>query len=682
MQEAPENSRTNTQNVKFIDILIGQWMKRTGNDIPQQTEETESLSAQENTQHALQKRERIIQDLKRRLKESQEAVAFFSTSLETETRNKEEIRMKLNATWESIETITEYFNYISESLTSFQQHRVNLSALYNNVILKQQEAIQKLQLSNGKSKDLEDHVTQLKNTLLLREERLQEMMMQQNKLCTQLQNSEHELQLQKNELNTCTKEKLILDKEQQRLILENKNLKSQIQTIEKEKCNIAELAAQLENKLVLQEKKMQDVLTEQNKLQKQVENAEREFHLQKSNLTSAYAEEKKKLVEVQLNFSFFFAYFFYLYINIILIKYLFQEQQRLLTELENLQSRINMLDQNKNNITEMLAQKDTLLSKLQNEILMYKNQIEVMRANNKEANIKYETLTEKQNIWDKESRAKTERIQNLEAIVNSIKQRESKLINDVNRMEKKLTNEVNYSKDLENKLSKAQKDLQFEHEKNIEIQKTLEITKSNSELTNIELQRQLKVLQREKEDIIKRDDTKIKNTEILYENARAIHAKEMSSMQNDYETQLLELKKTTDSLNDMINNVRRKENTAMNKSSIKISNLKYDYKLTTKHNEDFQEKLKEVTEALQMKSPDTIEDRKFNSEFTKSQPNIFTYADTSEDEKDEPPIHTYSISSREKRKEIKEQEAKITSAGRKFFKSRSGQPRTYTKRRY
>lgn len=96
-------------------------------------------------------------------------------------------------------------------------------------------------------------------------------------------------------------------------------------------------------------------------------------------------------------------------------------------------------------------------------------------------------------------------------------------------------------------------------------------------------------------------------------------------MKNDYETQLLELKKTTDSLNDIINNVRRKENTAMNKSSIKISNLKYDYKLTTKHNEDFQEKLKEATEALQMKSADTIEDRKFNSEFTKSQPNVSEY---------------------------------------------------------
>lgn len=43
---------------------------------------------------------------------------------------------------------------------------------------------------------------------------------------------------------------------------------------------------------------MQDVLTEQNKLQKQIENADREFHLQKSNLASTHAEEKKILVEV------------------------------------------------------------------------------------------------------------------------------------------------------------------------------------------------------------------------------------------------------------------------------------------------------------------------------------------------------------------------------------------------
>lgn len=36
--------------------------------------------------------------------------------------------------------------------------------------------------------------------------------------------------------------------------------------------------------------------------------------------------------------------------------------------------------------------------------------MQLMRTNNNEANIKYETLAEKQNMWEKESRTKTERV--------------------------------------------------------------------------------------------------------------------------------------------------------------------------------------------------------------------------------------------------------------------------------
>lgn len=36
----PEKTdRTSTQNIKFIDMLIAQWIKRMGGDIPHQTEE-------------------------------------------------------------------------------------------------------------------------------------------------------------------------------------------------------------------------------------------------------------------------------------------------------------------------------------------------------------------------------------------------------------------------------------------------------------------------------------------------------------------------------------------------------------------------------------------------------------------------------------------------------------------
>lgn len=97
----------------------------------------------------------------------------------------------------------------------------------------------------------------------------------------------------------------------------------------------------------------------------------------------------------------------------------------------------------------------------------------------------------------------------MEAILSATKQRESRLINDINRLEKKITNEANYSKDLINKFSKAQENLQLVQKKNIEMQKTLEMTKSTSELTHTELQQQLKALQ-EKEKIIKRENMKIK----------------------------------------------------------------------------------------------------------------------------------------------------------------------------
>lgn len=109
--------------------------------------------------------------------------------------------------------------------------------------------------------------------------------------------------------------------------------------------------------------------------------------------------------------------------------------------------------------------------------------------------------------------------------------------------------------------------------------------------------------------------------EVLYENMQAKHAEEVSTLKKDYETQLLELKRTTDSLDDMINNIN-KENTVLNKSLIKIreenSNLMYDYKLSTKKNEDLQEKLKEAIKALRTKS---TEDRISANEF-KSQPNV------------------------------------------------------------
>lgn len=96
----------------------------------------------------------------------------------------------------------------------------------------------------------------------------------------------------------------------------------------------------------------------------------------------------------------------------------------------------------------------------------------------------------------------------------------------------------------------------------------------------------------------------------------------MSALKSNYEAQLLELKKTIDSQNNMINDVR-KENTALNKTLIKIraenNDLKHDHKQTMHRSENLQEQLKKAQEALEMKSTEHQQSKK---EFTMSQPNV------------------------------------------------------------
>ncbi|XP_077270503.1 uncharacterized protein LOC143901802 isoform X2 [Temnothorax americanus] len=665
MQE--ENARAGTQSGgRFIDTLIAQWMSRTGSNIPlQQTEEVaESSNTQNvdnNKQQALQNHERVIQSLKRKLKESQEAEASLSASLEMEARNREEIQTKLNATWVDIENITEYINYIRESLASFQQQRTSLASIYDNVILKQQETIQKMQLNDSKSKDLENHVAQLKNNSLLQEERLQEAIAEQNKLRKQLETSENELQLQRNELaNAHAAEKLTLVKEQQRLLLEYENVQSRLQMVEKEKCDIAKSAAQLENKLLLQEEKMQEALMEQNKLKKQAESVERELHSQKNELTRAYAEEKKMLIE---------------------------KQQRLQLESENLQSRLNTLEQDKNNITEIIEQKDALISKLEDEVSMYKNQIDTITARYNETSTKCEALTERQHTREEELVTKTERIQNLEAMLSAVKQREADLVNDVNRIEEILTNKRDYTKNLENKLSNVQRDLQFAQMQNTAMKENLERINSTNEFTTTELQQKLKALQREKEEIIKRESTKTKNAETLYENTRTKHTEEISTLKNNfkelYETRLVELQKTIEYQNEVINGIK-KENNALNKSLTETradnTSLRNHYEFIINRNEDLQEKLKKATEMTQIKS---IDDRKPTSVSTKY--NDSTSVSLNDNNEDKPTSQTLdSMRPSMNKHNQNEQEAEVTSVtSKKFFKFRSvqPQPRTYAKRR-
>lgn len=98
---------------------------------------------------------------------------------------------------------------------------------------------------------------------------------------------------------------------------------------------------------------------------------------------------------------------------------------------------------------------------------------------------------------------------------------------------------MDYSKNLESKISNVQKDLELAQEQNAEMQKTLERTKSINEFATIDLQQQLKTLQREKEEIIKRENTKIK---VINDIIKSFHARYSKNFLNFYRMQRLCMK--------------------------------------------------------------------------------------------------------------------------------------------
>lgn len=61
---------------------------------------------------------------------------------------------RLTSTWESIDTITNYCNYMSESMKTFQEHINHLTTLYSNIIDMQKNTVerQEQQLYDMKTK--------------------------------------------------------------------------------------------------------------------------------------------------------------------------------------------------------------------------------------------------------------------------------------------------------------------------------------------------------------------------------------------------------------------------------------------------------------------------------------------------------------------------------------------------
>ncbi|PBC31490.1 hypothetical protein APICC_02293 [Apis cerana cerana] len=249
---------------KFVNTLIGQWSKHMGIQTP--LSETgikivrENLITEEMKQmHVIE--ERKIQKLQKKLQIAEETISSLSTSHEVELRAKEEILQQY--------LLQLKIDSKDKSLKGFQQHKDNLSKLYNEIIVIQQSTMKKLQqeLCIMKLKDDEQKniVSTMENKVINQEKRIYEMMSIENELKKQFEELKNNSVLEKNHLhNVYTEEKLELIKKQENLTSMNQELQVQLQKITEEKQNLTILFAEKDDEII---KLQGEIVTCKNKIE-------------------------------------------------------------------------------------------------------------------------------------------------------------------------------------------------------------------------------------------------------------------------------------------------------------------------------------------------------------------------------------------------------------------------------
>ncbi|XP_020724223.1 interaptin [Bombus terrestris] len=264
-KESLEKIQKTSPSGKFVNTLIGQWYKLTGvrTALPQTVTQENSITEEMRRMYGIE--ERKIQKLQKKLQSAEETISSLSASHEAELRAKEDILQQLNSDWESI---TNYYDEISESLKGFQQHKDNLSKLYNDVIITQQSTVKKLQqeLSTMKLKDdaQRNIVSTIENKLKDQEKRIHGMMIAETELKKQFEDMKDKSISEKNYLhNVHAEEKVELMKKQENLTSMNQELQVQLQKITEEKQDLSIALAEKDDKII---KLQEEISTYKNKI--------------------------------------------------------------------------------------------------------------------------------------------------------------------------------------------------------------------------------------------------------------------------------------------------------------------------------------------------------------------------------------------------------------------------------
>ncbi|XP_076653840.1 uncharacterized protein LOC143359641 [Halictus rubicundus] len=236
------------------------------------------------------------------------------------------------------------------------------------------------------------------------------------------------------------------------------------------------ICAAAENKVIIQEKRMQEMMIEETKLKKLLEDVKSESASEKNRLENAHAEERVELIK---------------------------EQEKLTSTNVKLQGQLKNIVQEKQNLTELLKEKDKEISVQQQDIFTFKNKIEDLLSQTADLNVKYEKSVEETDEFKKELESKLQEISRLRENLNSRQEIETGLDKDLKIMETK------YKKS-SNDFATIQKQLKDMEVRNSDLQNTIKNITKKSEHQTMELIKKIESLEQEKENILSEKRSKIK----------------------------------------------------------------------------------------------------------------------------------------------------------------------------
>ncbi|KAK2586778.1 hypothetical protein KPH14_011805 [Odynerus spinipes] len=413
--DSPEKIRKVTQtSSRFVNTLIGQWSKYTGMQI---SSTEDPISTSNKTEHVQSNEDLKIQILQKKLQEAEDSIVTLSSSLESELSVKDEISEKLSSTWESIDTITNYCNYMSESMKAFQEHINHLTTIYNKILETQKNKVvqQERQLCNMKAKDVEHQ----------------------------------------------------------------------------------KYITQVEENLLIQEKKIQELISIKHELEQEAKGFEEKLSFEKNYLVSLHTEEKLKLIK---------------------------EHEMTVIEKDQLQLSLKQMEEEKNKAADVINEKGMCITKLQEEMNSYMNQIATLSSQNTELINKIEKLEREKR---KELQEKSQEVQQLSEILNKTKKKEDELTEDITKKTELCESLENNLLVTKNKLEKAEN--------------TIQLLQNNENTTIIKLHKAIETLEKEKTEMYTQYQTQIQH---IKQSQKNLQEKQEIALKEEFITNTAEMKKT------------------------------------------------------------------------------------------------------------------------------------------